>query len=130
MGIEVLEDNLLEQRLEVESRLITVDVRVAVKGQNGTDVRVLEFDGAFRSALKQAPKTFVVPRLIDAQTCEFVAKHREVVANRGLDFFARPILAGPYLSLNYDLGYFDDKTSRLEPLENPFGPTVLPMSPE
>jgi putative transposase len=32
--------------------------------------------------------------------------------------------------MDYDLGYFDDETCRLEPIENPFGPTVLPMSPE
>jgi putative transposase len=32
--------------------------------------------------------------------------------------------------MHYDLGYFDDETCRLEPLENPFGPKVLPMSPE
>jgi len=32
--------------------------------------------------------------------------------------------------LHYDLGYFDDETCRLEPISNPFGPTVLPMSPE
>jgi Homeodomain-like domain len=31
--------------------------------------------------------------------------------------------------MHYDLGYFDDETCRLEPLENPFGPKVLPMSP-
>jgi putative transposase len=31
--------------------------------------------------------------------------------------------------MDYDLGYFDNQTSRLEPLENPFGPKVLPMSP-
>ena len=31
--------------------------------------------------------------------------------------------------MNYDLGYFDDETCRLEPLNNPFGPRVLPMSP-
>ena len=30
----------------------------------------------------------------------------------------------------YDLGYFDDETIRVEPIENPFGPKVLPMSPE
>jgi putative transposase len=30
----------------------------------------------------------------------------------------------------YDLGYFDDETCRLEPIENPLGPKVLPMSPE
>jgi hypothetical protein len=32
--------------------------------------------------------------------------------------------------MHYDLGSFDDETCRLEPIENPFGPTVLPMSPE
>jgi putative transposase len=32
--------------------------------------------------------------------------------------------------MQYDLGYFDDQTCRLEPIENPFGPKVLPMSPE
>jgi putative transposase len=32
--------------------------------------------------------------------------------------------------MHYDLGYFDDETCRLEPIQNPFGPSVLPMSPE
>jgi putative transposase len=32
--------------------------------------------------------------------------------------------------MQYDLGYFDDETCRLEPINNPFGPTVLPLSPE
>jgi putative transposase len=32
--------------------------------------------------------------------------------------------------MDYDLGYFDHQTCRLEPIENPFGPKVLPMSPE
>ena len=32
--------------------------------------------------------------------------------------------------LRRDLGYFADETCRLEPIDNPFGPTVLPMSPE
>jgi putative transposase len=31
--------------------------------------------------------------------------------------------------MQYDLGYFDDETCRLEPIENPFGSKVLPMSP-
>ncbi len=31
--------------------------------------------------------------------------------------------------LDYDLGYFDENSHRLEPLENPFGSKVLPMSP-
>jgi putative transposase len=32
--------------------------------------------------------------------------------------------------MQYDLGYFDDETCRLEPIDNPFGPKVLPMSPQ
>jgi putative transposase len=32
--------------------------------------------------------------------------------------------------MQYDLGYFDDETCRLEPIDNPFGPKVLPMSSE
>jgi hypothetical protein len=30
--------------------------------------------------------------------------------------------------MDYDLGYFDHETCRLEPIENPFGPKALPMS--
>ena len=32
--------------------------------------------------------------------------------------------------MQYDLGYFDDETVRVEPIENPFGSKVLPMSSE
>jgi putative transposase len=32
--------------------------------------------------------------------------------------------------MDYDLGYFDDETCRLEPIENPFAAKVLPMAPE
>ena len=32
--------------------------------------------------------------------------------------------------MHYDLGYFDDETCRLEPIEHPFGPTVLPTRSE
>ena len=32
--------------------------------------------------------------------------------------------------MQYDLGYFDDETCTLEPIENPFGSKALPMSPE
>jgi putative transposase len=39
--------------------------------------------------------------------------------------------SGPQLFIeffmHYDLGYFDDETGRLEPIENPFGSKVLPM---
>jgi putative transposase len=36
----------------------------------------------------------------------------------------------PVTYMDYDLDYFDHKTCRLEPLENPFGAKVLPMCPE
>lgn len=32
--------------------------------------------------------------------------------------------------LTYDLGYFDDESCRLEPINNPFGSAVSPMTPE
>lgn len=32
--------------------------------------------------------------------------------------------------MHYDLGYFDDESCRLEPIANPFAPTVLPMRSE
>ena len=32
--------------------------------------------------------------------------------------------------MDYDLGYFDDETCRLEPIENPFGPKVLALRSE
>jgi putative transposase len=32
--------------------------------------------------------------------------------------------------MQYDLGYFDDESGRLEPVGNPFGAKVLPMSSE
>ena len=31
--------------------------------------------------------------------------------------------------MDYDLGYFDEESNRVEPGDNPFGPKVLPMSP-
>ena len=31
--------------------------------------------------------------------------------------------------MDYDLGYFDDETRRLEPIEDPVGPRPSPMSP-
>jgi putative transposase len=32
--------------------------------------------------------------------------------------------------MDYDLGFFDHETGRLEPAENPFAAKVLPMFPE
>jgi putative transposase len=43
---------------------------------------------------------------------------------------SRPTDPNALWCADYDLGYFDDETCRLEPIENPFGPKVLPMSSE
>jgi putative transposase len=32
--------------------------------------------------------------------------------------------------MDYDLGFFDDETARVEPIANPFSPNMLPMSSE
>ena len=32
--------------------------------------------------------------------------------------------------MRHDLGYFDDETCRLEPIENPFGAKLLPIRSE
>ena len=32
--------------------------------------------------------------------------------------------------MEYDLGHFDDETRILEPIEDPFGTRLSPMSPE
>jgi putative transposase len=37
---------------------------------------------------------------------------------------------GVWLVTFIDPGYFDDETIRLEPIENPFAPKVLPMCSE
>ena len=42
------------------------------------------------------------------------------------ELFAEPDAGLSFME--YDLGYFDLETRVLEPLENPFGPKVLPMS--
>ena len=31
--------------------------------------------------------------------------------------------------MQYDFGFFDHETCRLEPIDDPFGPKVLPISP-
>jgi hypothetical protein len=94
MHVQIIQDDLLEQRLEVESRLVPVDVRVAAQGQNSADVGVLELDRSFRSASEQSTQPLIVLRLVDAKARELVAKHREIVADGGLDLLARPIVAG------------------------------------
>ena len=47
---------------------------------------------------------------------------------RGRDAGGRAIWLVTFMQ--YDWGYFDDETCRLEPIANPFGPKVLPMSSE
>jgi putative transposase len=46
----------------------------------------------------------------------------------GIEKVSDEIWLGSFM--DYDLGYFDYETCRLEPIENPFRPKVLPVSPE
>ena len=39
-----------------------------------------------------------------------------------------PAISTVHAVLDRHVGYFDDETCRLEPIENPFGPKVLPLS--
>ena len=44
---------------------------------------------------------------------------------------ARPKVGATHLlRQRYDLGFFDEETTRLEPIPNPFEAKVLPMCPE
>ena len=40
------------------------------------------------------------------------------------------VINGLVTFMQYDLGYFDDETCRLEPIENTFGPKLLALSPD
>jgi len=53
---------------------------------------MLEFDRSFGPALKQTPETKVAFRFVDRQAGQLVAKHREIVADGGLDLLARPVV--------------------------------------
>ena len=68
------------------------------------------------SAFRLYPRTYII---VESAHREVWASERQVSERAWLVTFT-----------HYDLGHFDDETCRLEPIENPFGPTVLPMSPE
>ena len=71
-----------------------------------------------------------VARLLDGEKMAVLCREfdisRKTGYNLSLVFAGQTWLAS---FMDYDLGYFDDETCRLEPLHNPFGPKVLPMSP-
>jgi antitoxin HigA-1 len=68
-------------------------------------------------------------RVPPTRISEIVNERRAITADAALRL-ARYFRSTPELWMSlqqYDLGYFDDETCRLEPIENPFGPKVLPM---
>jgi hypothetical protein len=76
-----------------------------------------------------------VPTRISSRA-ELGRLQRDLLGDEAADRDAEHIVLGQAQRLwlvsfiDYDLGYFDHETCRLEPLDNPFGPKVLPMSPE
>ena len=68
-------------------------------------------------------------------TCGHICLNRRKInlsqvfaAERGSETGERAHLARHFM--HYDLGYFDDETCRLEPIENPFGSKLLPIRSE
>ena len=58
MNVDELEHDLFEQGLKIETRLVAVDIRIAIQSQDGTNILVFELDGAFRPSYqlsKDAP---------------------------------------------------------------------------
>jgi putative transposase len=75
-------------------------------------------------------------KIVTVTTCGRIRFNREKI-NLSTVFAGQRVGIKPVSDLiwlvsfmGYDLGYFDHETCRLEPIENPFGPKVLPMSPE
>ena len=68
----------------------------------------------------------------DTRTLSSLREMREA-PSQALDLMAH-VLTAEHIWLvsfvDYDLGYFDDETGRLEPIDDPFGPRLSPMSPE
>jgi hypothetical protein len=53
--------------------------------------------------------------------------HLRFVTFATFRLLSSPLALAGFSFMHYDLGYFDDETCRLEPIENPFGPNVLPI---
>jgi putative transposase len=67
-------------------------------------------------------------RLISFQRRTINLSHALAGQNVGVTQVAERVWLVSFMQ--YDLGYFDDEAIRVEPIENPFGSKVLPMSPE
>ena len=88
MHIEVLQHDLFEQCLEIRSRLVSVDVRVAVQSQDGADIGVFELQRALRASLQHREQSFVVLALVYQSASQQVAEHLKVVGHRRLNYVA------------------------------------------
>ena len=89
--IEPADDDLAEEALVVAERLVADDPRKRFVAQDGTDVLMLEFDGAFASGIQPWKERAAVRCLVDRGTSELRFQHREVIADDCLDLFARPV---------------------------------------
>jgi Phage integrase family len=87
----------------------------------------LEEEREFRTQVAQNDKTIVVTRC--GRICPGRKKinFSQVFAGQGVGVKEVHDDIWLVIFMDYDLGYFDLETRVLEPLENPFGPKVLPM---
>ncbi len=62
-----------------------------------------------------------VARLLEGEKMVALCREHQISRKTGYKIWLTSFM-------QYDPGYFDHETCRLEPLENPFGAKVLPMS--
>lgn len=93
----------------------------AVLREEGSDTEI----SLAENDRREAAPSGVGPHLKESQSgqCQFLRCGTNVL----VPIVSRTTSGGPFM--DYDLGYFDDDICRLEPLQNLFGPKVLPMSP-
>ena len=81
-----------------------------------------------RGRFEPSHLAFALPRWLMRNLRSIILVPRRAVSDRRLDGAVGRVWRVTFRQ--YDLGYFDDETCRLEPIENPFSPKVLPMSSE
>jgi hypothetical protein len=76
----------------------------------------------------QGPRKHLVIDAVDSATPSTMPIVNILAPNVGVTQVGERVWLVTFM--RYDLGYFDDETCRLEPIDNPFDPKVLPMCSE
>ena len=87
---EAVRDSLVQRHLKVSPRLVSVDVGQAGRTRDGTDVRVLEFNGTSGS-IDLSPQFPVGLALVVAAPLQLGVEHPKVGRDDGVDLPVRPV---------------------------------------